>query len=182
MRGCQCFLATDWHVIPHYGIRPDMQVHYFLEFACHPFSLLVTFSDMPLYCSCIVFQKGVGCLFIFTYFPCQTSPCLLICVSVFPPPPFPIFNAILRIELLFPTTSSVTSGPSIHLLIFTCTGGRSAFSHNCCICFLGSPFWSSLGTFWTHFLIYCFMNVVSSVMYCSVRSPPGTLLKWNLVP
>ena len=40
---CQLFLATDFHVFPRSGIRPDMQVHSFLEFSCHPFYLSFTF-------------------------------------------------------------------------------------------------------------------------------------------
>ena len=42
-QGCHLFFATDCHIIPQSGIRPDLWVHSFLDFSCHPFYLLFTF-------------------------------------------------------------------------------------------------------------------------------------------
>ena len=76
----------------------------------------------------------------------------------------------LYISPLFPHG---TSSPSLHLLIFTCTGGRSAFFHRFCVYFMVGPLLSSVGPYWIHLFIYGFMNVSNSVVYFSGRSSWG---------
>ena len=119
------------------------------------------------------------------YFPSfsrQIYPCLLIRPSIFLSPLFPLFYAILRIAFLFTPAPLGPSGMSLHILIFSCTSGRSAFFKFCLSCFLGSPFWSSVGPFWTHFLIGGFMNVVISVVYSSCGYLLGKSLKRRIAP
>ena len=81
------------------------------------------------------------------------------------------------VAFLFPPTYRGPSVPSLHLLIYPWFSGRSDSFQLCCICFMGTLFWSFVGPFWTHLLIYNLMNVVMSVVYLYVRYLPLTCLK-----
>ena len=115
----------------------------------------------------------------FTLLPCQTSPFLML-IPYFSSSISSTLLCHLEIVVIFFPASCCPSGPSLHHLIFTCTGGRSAFFQRRCI-FLGYTFWSSIGPFGTHFLISGFMNVASSVVYFSCKYLPGIYLKLNII-
>ena len=56
-RGCQEFLANDCHVLWQSGICPDLQVHYFLVFDCHTFSLSGPFNILLFIVSTLFYKK-----------------------------------------------------------------------------------------------------------------------------
>ena len=70
-----------------------------------------------------------------------------------------------EISLLFFPASYGPSGPIFHQLICPCTDGRSSVFQSFSVCFMGSPFCSSIVPLWTHWFIAGFMNVASYIVY-----------------
>ena len=85
------------------------------------------------------------------------------------------------IDFIFNPASCSPSGPSLHLLTLSFTGGRSDLFQSCWLCFLGSPLWPYVRPFWTYILISSLINVVISIVYFSVRSLLVTCLNQYIV-
>ena len=108
--------------------------------------------DLLLFLPCATNSSGPCIFFSSSYF--------CFCFSTLPD-----ILCNFTIAFLFPPAFCGPSGPSLHLHIFAFTSGMSDFSQRCCICFLGSSVWSSVGSIWTYFLFSGFINVNFSVVY-----------------
>ena len=116
----------------------------------------------------INFKKNRSAWCIVLYLPpLKAALCLLLFLCFIISPPITLFCAILWLPFYFIPTPVVSTSPW--------TGVWSDILQNFWIFFQGSPFWSSVGPFKIHFLISCFMNVASYVVYFSVSYPPATL-------
>ena len=123
-------------------------MHSSLDFSFHFFNLSVPFSDFSFIVLTLCYKQEWA-MYLFIFLP-NVKPLHIFCFVLFLSSSNIIALLCPFISFLFPLASCGRSGPSLHILIFPCTSGRSEF-FSVVAFFYGLPFlvfcWSFLDPF-----------------------------------